>query len=257
MGVGREGTIVLLVRHHEMLRTMAKAPRTKDELSTALGLSRSTIDRRIRELETQYLVEPGPRGYMMTAAARLATERYEEFDAQLANFDRLARALSVLPPDVPLDSSLLTSDVTLSDPSVPQQPVSEYAAIVEQATHVRAMSSTIVPQLVEIYHRKIVEDGMTAQLLLTDAVLERLIATYAEEFQRTLETGRLSVRLIEEPSYGLSIVETELGMSVNLLLSVDTGVHALVKSIDPAAVQWAEVVYDQQWRVAQPLPNGR
>ena len=255
MGEGRDGVIVLLVRHHEMLRTMAKAPRTKDELQTAFGLSRSTIDRRIRELETHQLVEPTRGGYMMSAAGRLAIETYEELDARLADFDQLARALAVLSPDAPLDSSLLSSEVTLSGPDGPQQPITEYAAVVEQATHVRAVVPTIIPRLVEIFHRKITEDGMTAQLLLTEAVLERLIATYATEFQRMLDTGRLSVRRIDETEYGLAIVETELGISVNLLLSAETATHALVKSIDPASVQWAEIVFAQQWRIADSLPD--
>jgi predicted transcriptional regulator len=255
MGEGRENVIVLLVRHHEMLRTMAKAPRTKDELSAALGLSRSTIDRHIRKLEMNQLVEPTQGGYTMSAAGQLAIETYEELDIRLANFDRLARALAVLPPDAPLDSSLLSGEVTLSGPNVPHQPVTEYATAIEQATHVRAVIPTITPQIIELYHRKITKEGTTAQFLLTEAVLERLITTYTTEFRGMLDTGRLSIRRVEEVDYGVAIVETELGISVNLLLYLSGGVHALVKSIDPASVQWADIVFAQRWRTAELLPN--
>lgn len=256
MGVGRGELIVLLVRRHEMLRTMAKAPRTKDELSTALDLSRSTIDRSIRELETQYLVEPNPNGYMTTVAGQLALEEYDRLDSRLSNFDRFARALSVLPPDAPVDASLLAnSEVTLADPTNPHQPIDAYAAVLERATHVRTMVPAVIPQLVDASHRRIVEEELTAQVVLSEAVLERLIAAYTERFQGALDTGRLSVRQTEELTYGLSIVEARMGLSVNVLTYTETGAHALIRSIDPAAIQWAEVVFGQGWQAAQPLPD--
>ncbi|MEM4781147.1 MAG: hypothetical protein QXG03_06265 [Halalkalicoccus sp.] len=236
---------------------MAGTSRTKAELASTLDLSLSSVSRHIREIESLQLAERTPDDYILTAAGRLAVEEYDRFEERLANFDRLASALSALPPGTPLDPSLLTSEVVLADRTLPHQPIDAYASILEQARHVRAVIPVVVPRLVELYHRRIIEEGMTAELVLTEPVLERLIAAHTEEFRRALDTGRLSIRQTDSAAYGLSIVETEAGLSANFLPFVETGLHALVKSVDPAAIQWAEVVYEQRWRAADPLPSGR
>lgn len=254
MGVGRGEIIALLVRRHEVLRAVATTPRSKAELASALDLSRSTIDRSIRELVTYRLVEEADDGFITTTPGDLALAEYDRFSERLEGFGRIAEALSVLPADAPIDRSLLgNTEVTLADPDRPDRPTDAYAAVIEEATAIREIAPVIDPRLVETYRRRIVEEGLTVRLVATGDVTQRLVSAYTESLQATLETGRLSIREVESFPYRLTIAESATGLSVNVVTYTERGVHGFLKCIDPDAIQWAELLYRQQWRTATPL----
>jgi predicted transcriptional regulator len=255
---GSVDLVNLLRRRGDLLRRVDGEGTHKAELAAESDVSRSTVDRGIRDLAEAGLVCREDGRYRRTLAGDLALATYDDL---LETFDALVRAgpaLSELPPGTPFDPVLLggADVVVVATQADPGRPGREQRRHVERATHQRALASTALSTHVDVYRDAIVEDGLTGEFLLSPRVLDLLVEDHAAALEDALSTGRVSLRVADSlPPYGLSISETPEGTVVGLIVHHRSGTDAFLSTTDEEAVAWAEALFERRWDAADPIPE--
>ncbi len=253
---GPSEIMAVIARRGDVLRTVGAGEVSKRDLVDRLDVSRSTVDRSIRELEALDLIERAASGYRQTLPGRVALEEFERFETRIDGLVRSNPALSELPNDVPFDGSVLDdAEVVLSERHSPHLPITRYCEFVERATSVRSISPAVFPQIAEAYQEAVVERGMDVRFVASDAVIERLVATYADELRQMLATGRLKLRRRNDRiPYGLVVADTPTGTRMALLMYAEGGACAYLVNDSSAAVEWAASQFEDAWSAARPIP---
>ncbi|WP_224335734.1 helix-turn-helix transcriptional regulator [Haloprofundus halobius] len=253
--LGPSEIMAAVARRGSVLRSLDDDGTPKCQLVDFLDVSRSTVDRGIRELEGLELVERADNGYRRTLAGQLVLSEYDSFVSQLDGIVESLDALDTLSPTTEFDAKVLDgAEIVYAEKYSPHQPVTCHGEVVSRASSVRGLAPTVLPQQVQIYHERIVEGSLEAHLALSDAVVERLVAAYDEELQEALSTGQLHLRQTPvDPPYSLICAETPTGPEISLLLYGDTGAYAFIGNDDPEAVEWAESTFENWWTDAAPL----
>lgn len=250
--------MAVVARRGDVLRALDAGGVGKRDIDDRLDVSRSTIDRSIRELEATGFVERTAGGYRRTLAGRLALEEYDAFESRIGGVVESLDALSTLPADARLDASLFDdARVVFAERHSPHQPVTALCDHLGGVSAVHGFSPTVLPQFVDTLRETIVSCGTTAKLAVTEPVVERLVSAYSDDLQVAAETGNLTVRsLARELVYGLYVAETDDGPETGLLILGESGPRAFVANDDPDAVEWARARVNEVWQTGDPLPVG-
>jgi predicted transcriptional regulator len=249
--------LAVVARRGSVLRAVDAEGVPKRDLVDELSVSRSTIDRAVRELEAVGFIERTDAGYCQTLAGRLALAEYDQFASRMDGLVSSVDILSLLPADVPCDTCIFEdATVVVPERHSPLVPVEQLGGLVERANHVHAIAPAVLPQQVEVYHRNFVERDLTARLVVTDVVGDRLVSAYGTELSESLDTGQLTIRRSDESiPYSLVVAETDDGPEMGLLVYTDSGVRGFIGNDAPEAVEWARDLVDRYWTSATPFPN--
>lgn len=249
-------TVELLARRAELLRSLREGPHGKRDLVAEHPVSRSTIDRAVRNLAAENLVARDDQ-ISLTLKGRLAIDAYDEF---ADNVDSLAGAepvLESLPADATMDRSLLAGATVLRPNRVtPQRPANDFLDVIEDAIEIRGHATALLPAYVESINEKVLEGSIHVDLILASDVVDELLAAHADSVQQALGTGDLVLREATETlAYSLSVVEFPERTLACAIVYDDQGRNGVVYNDDPAAVRWAEQVYERLRDAAEPLPQ--
>lgn len=249
-------TVEVLARRAELLRALREQPRSKPALVDELGVSRSTVDRAVRELEAEGLVERSD-GVALTLRGRLALDSYGTFTGQLRDLDAAAHSLDSLPDDARVARALFRdATVVEAAPVAPQRATAAYRSLVADATRVEGYASALLDGNVRTFRDRIVEDDLEADLVLDPDVLQALVGSHGSLVAEARDTGRLTMHeAASQLSYSLMLVETPETTHACALVYDDSGHTGLVRNDDPEAVAWAEDVYADLRAAADPLPE--
>ncbi|MGB9963397.1 helix-turn-helix transcriptional regulator [Halobacterium hubeiense] len=241
-----DDAVAVLAQRAELLRSLRDGPRQKQDLAAAQAVSRSTVDRAVRTLESHGFVARGD-AVSLTLHGRLALEAYEEFAGLLRALDDGAELLGVLPADAAVDGALFRgAEVVQSNPIAPQRPYLAYQSALEDATAVRGFVPAVLDENVAKFRDRIVEGEAHVDLTVAPAALDELVASHAEAVEAALDTGRLTLREAATTlEYGLVLVEQPERTVVCALVFDEHGIAGVVRNDEPDAVEWATGVYDR------------
>lgn len=237
---------VLRARSDVVAALRAGASR-KPALEEALDVSRSTIDRAIRDLEGAGLVTRRDGRYEPTLYCEVLFERYRQFRTEADDVAAAGPLLDHLPPDVPLDVAFLTgASIHRSTPPAPHQPVSRFERLLEGATEMRGLSRVISQSTTPRVIRERVLEGMEGELVVGSALAEYLVAERRERERELIETGRFRLFEVESLPYGLFVLDGDDGQRAVLFVYDETNdLLGTVVNDDDDAVAWAEGVYER------------
>jgi predicted transcriptional regulator len=252
-----EELVRTLTRRRDVLTTIDDRPVRKPTLASELDVARSTVDRAIRELQAQGLVVRGDDGFELTTCGEVAVDLYARFASRLAAMCDAQDVVAELPsrelahPDV-----LSGADVVRATTSAPDRPVRAFLDLVEESTHVRGFSPTAYGAYVDVFERRVVDAGLTAELVFSDEALGELTTTYQDSIQRAVDTGRVDVfRVPALPMAGVSVLTREDGSRVVAVGAYDdTALSALVVNERPDALAWANALLDDRFERADEMP---
>ncbi|MGM0397913.1 MAG: helix-turn-helix transcriptional regulator [Halobacteriota archaeon] len=239
-----ECLIGLLSRRYDLLEALADGPRTKNELESPLGVSRSTIDRAVRSLEEESIVVRGTDGVRLTLLGRIALDGYRQFRTGLDGLDRAGPLVASEEPDETIPFELFEgADVINANRQSPHRPIVGLQQFLADASTVKSIATALLPEYVEFYRTQVVDHEMDVELVVLSSVLDELLATYWESMNDALSTGRLTIfETAEEPPYSLKIGETNT-REVSIVTYGDQGVTGFIRSESNAAVEWATALY--------------
>ncbi|KAB1194089.1 ArsR family transcriptional regulator [Haloferax sp. MBLA0076] len=245
----------VLTSRREVLVSLSEGGKKPADLTTELGVSRSTIDRSIRELEGVGFVDVVDGVAHTTLSGRMALSTYNRFVAQLDDIGEAASALESLPPDAPFDSVMLDGcDVVVASDSDGEQPLERLTSLLEDAVSVRGCVVAALPSQVEVYYRRIVDDDVSAELVATEDVVERLVTAYRPQLVELCATDSFSLRSIASLPYSLLVVERPTGPVAIVETYSSRTLVGVVSNDRPDAVAWARSQIDRWAAASTPLP---
>lgn len=247
----------LLSRRRALLERVRQGPVAKPTLVEELAVSRSTVDRAVRELEAARLVRRSQDGVALTLPGRLALDRYERFRELLADLVRSTDVLARLPADAALDPSLVDGAMVVSpERHDPRRPVGQLTTDIREAGRIRAFVAAYIPEAADAYFESIVAGDLRAELVVTPNVLDVLVRECADEMERALDAGlRLYRATVPDSPYCLLLARKDDGTVVGVTVSDEESVTGLVRNDTDAAVEWAarrfETVRDDAERITR------
>lgn len=250
-----DGEVVAVVNRRADLMAALRSPRDKRDLLEELDVSRSTLDRSIRELETLGLVTRSD-GYRLTATGRLAFELFDGFLGDLQDVVGAEELLRTLPPDAPLSPALLRgATVTVAEPPSPVRAIDPVDEVVAEADRLKGLSvaATRPESVIEDFESR-VEAGATFEWVLTDEMAAYIREEHAGAVGRLRETGRFELYRIDDVPYGLVLVTADDRRHTCVIVYDDD--HTLRGAIvndGLEAYSWAEHVYETYRADAEPL----
>lgn len=234
---------------YELLTALESGPLPKRDLVEQVSVSRSTVDRGLHDLLSAGLATDWPEGYTLTVSGHIAVETYERALGTVADLQRTMPALATLPPDAPVSPTFLDGcEVVLAEEPAPQRPGSRMDDLVRDADRIRCLGRAHTSQEADELFRERIEDGGIEATF----VLERPMFNYVRNeigwLERVNDDNGVTTAVVDSLPYGLFLVETD-GTEHACLLAYDDRGHrslrALLVNDAPAAVDWAETVFDR------------
>lgn len=242
-------------RRSELLRALGSDGTSKRALEEDLDVSRSTIDRGVRELEAKDLVERTGDGYRRTLTGSLALQNYDRFTRRTEGLCAGSALLTELPTDVEFDPAFLAgARVVETEPASPHRPLEELYSVVEEAVAVRGFAPAIHPQQVETYERQIVDGGMGVDIVLTEDAYDRLVADYPEALGRVVDQEHVSFHRTDVTfHYSLTVADLGDRTVAAVMIYGGNGMQGCLMNDSAPAVDWATDRYERAVDRADPV----
>ncbi|MFC5973378.1 helix-turn-helix transcriptional regulator [Halomarina salina] len=246
----------LLTRRTSVLRELNNDPVRKRDLAARLDVSRSTVDRALRELATQDLVERTDDGYRTTLAGRLTLDAFDHLQERTRGIDAALDVLTVLPHDAPFPPDLFAgATVVRPSPIAPHRPAETNAQLLSWADNVNGLISAVSEQYVDNY-RDAIDGGTSVQMVFPSAVLERLVSEYGTADDPVFHRDIVEVRQTSETlPCSVKLHERDGEQVASLTVYGPDGLRGLVTNDSPEAVSWTASFIDRHWDAADPLPS--
>lgn len=233
-------------RRFGVLSHLADGPVSKPALADALGVSRSTVNRALRELEEWYLVERADGGHVLTPSGRLLADALDGCLTDLATLADASRVLAYLPPDVSVPLELLHgAEVHHATPPSPTRTLDEVRNRLKRADRCRCLIGEFASETAAEFFRERVDEGLDLEVVFDDHVLSFLLTDRREELRTYVDGG--DVYEADGIPYSLLVTEDDGGhAAVQFVVYDDEGdLAGLLVNDDPDAVAWGEAVFER------------
>lgn len=251
-----EAVFELLNTRSELLTVLDTSAHEKRELVEQLSISRSTVDRALRDLEAAALVQQTNGRYRTTFYGRASQAVYESFLESLEQVLRAKPLLAVLPPDIELDFTLLwNAEIRIAEEPALHAPATYLQLLLEEATQFKALSYAHTSSAAQdVIRSQVLHNGTTAEVVFRRKMYRYLVETYPEFMQSLQESGQFTGFLADGIPFGLFLIEIQDTVHACLVVyGPEQTLKGVLVNDDPAAVEWAEQVYDQYRANATPL----
>jgi predicted transcriptional regulator len=237
-----DGLVDALAKRTPLLTLLADGPREQRELRDELGVSRSTVYKSIKELESAGLVSDCEDGYALTEFGRLAWQRHDAYEARLRRLDEARPLLEALPGDRPFPPALFEHGrIIVPGRHAPERPLTSLEQLGAGAGRLRVASPAGMPRYLETVHDQVAAGDLVATLIVEEDGVERLRSGY-DRFEEALGAEDLDVRVVaEELPFAVALFDDD---AVGLFAYADVMVGAAF-SVDDDAVQWGQRAFER------------
>jgi len=222
----------LVAKREGVLRKLREAPLEKPKLVDCVAVSRSTIDRAVRDLLEAGLIRRDEDGYRTTAIGALALQSYDRakrtFDATFG----ARETLSLFEP-VPEYSPqyLVDSDIFVLSQD---EEIEVFQKLTDDITGAASFDCMLPffpdTSILRSIYEAVVNNGARGRLVVRESLYRSLATNYEATMTTLRETDRFELLVGETPPFGLFV--TRRG-SMNVLWSTvtdDDGSQVLVRS---------------------------
>jgi DNA-binding Lrp family transcriptional regulator len=187
------------------LDTLEQGPLAQSALAEAVGVSRSTVDRAVRELSTHGLVTRSEDAVALTAAGRLVAFCLDRHREDVAAILATQPLLEHVPPDAPLDTTVLTgATVRQVAPPDPYQAADRIGDLFDAGDQVYALSVALTDDRApQIIFDAVVEQGTTYEAVYASNVASVLQTWQSADRREMAATGRYRAYEVETLPFGL------------------------------------------------------
>lgn len=234
------GIVAALEKRSDLLRRLADGPMEKPALRDAMGVSRSTVYKALRELEDLGLVRRGEDGYALTAFGRLARRAHDDYRATIHRLCTARAVVDAVPDDALVPLALVRQGrVVGATRHAPERPMSVYEALAADSARMCVLSPVAVPRYVSRVHERVVERGdLVVELVVTDDAFEYLADANEKWDDLLTADGFSAYRTDREVPFGLTLFDDEA--AVVTTYNDAGGLRGVLLSDAPEAVAWGE-----------------
>ena len=233
----------------EVLDTLAAGPCDRTDLRETTGASSPTMGRVLNDFANRRWIVRDGRTYELTRLGEFVAERFMDLREAMETERKLRDVVPWLPREMEGFSVDLFADATVSypGPGYPYQPVERVTQLIESTESMRGFGTTVVKSSnLEAACRAIV-DGMEFEFIYSPDVLEMIVAWNPEKVAEADACENCTTfvhdSLPDSDWCGLGIYDDRVGICCH---DVETGMlQAVVDTDSPAALAWAESVYER------------
>lgn len=243
-----------VIRRTGFLGSLLEAPKDKRELVEELGMSRSTVDRAVRELETEDLIEYKDGGFVLTPFGQLTASGLFELIDTIELRQQLDPFLRWVPDGtLGIDIWLLAdADLLVAEPGDPWSMINKHVELVKTMDNFRALLPFTGLHAHEAAHEQVIEHNASVELVVEPDIAEVHMSntSYAELTEEMIATGRVAYfEYAEEFPYPLVIIDD----TVQIVVSEGDEPRALLETDSPEVRDWAEGKYDEYKQQSEKL----
>lgn len=260
-GTGPGSDVVeVLTRRIEVLEFLSGSAAGKDRLVTELGVSRSTVNRALRELEGLGFLTRVDGEYTASTTGRLVARQYGEFVAGLEDSCDAQPVLAGVPPSAEMSPAMLRgATVYLAEPPTPFRPIQRITELATEAEEFRGLSAAVaVPESIDRIADAVLRGDLRAEFVVSDQVAKHVRSNRGRVIEEAASGDRLSMYVTGDLPYGLGIAYGDDGAHAFVVTYGEDGdLRGVVSNDTPAAAAWAWETY-QRYRadahdVTEPL----
>ena len=236
--------LIDLLRRSALLEELRGNEYDRRDLQDRLDVSRATSHRHTKLLDELGVIEKVNGRFRLTASGTLLAETCARFKQEARTALQLAPVLeAVTDAPVPIDNEAFAgATVTGAEHGDPHAPLVRFIALVRETETLHALDLDIIApaRLDEIQGR--IVDGMETELIGLPEVARDVIENYPENCIEACESGYLTVKLVDELPFALTIFDDRVGIGVT-----EPGTRILRLFVDtdaPAVCEWAWKVYE-------------
>jgi len=231
----------LVAQRTSIMAALRGPARPKRDLAGELDVSRSTVDRGVRELEAAGLIERTDGGLALTLPGRLALGSYETHTDELAGIERTDTVLAEFSRDLDLPVALFRNPVVdTPNRHAPHRPSDPLRDLLVDATDVKHYATGIRPEYSDHYWG-IVDNG-SLDVVATPEVVAESLQENRDVLNEAFESGRLTLaETTESRPYSIVIADDS---DVCVLLYTDHALQVVVRNDNPDTVDWALEQFD-------------
>ena len=237
-----EKSVLEFVRRRSTFEAFEGESLTKQELATALGVSRPTAHRIISYFETLQIITRTDGRYVLTRYGTTVGEAVKQYHREVTAAATLTETLNALPSEMAFDHTLFTdATVTVATNEDPFPPVKRFIELLEEATTLKSFNTRFLePLYVDRIQPQIPEMEMT--LIYAPAVLTLVETQFPEFIERVTESDNRLMAVHDDLPLMMHIFDDRVGIGVY----PESGGTPIrwVDTADPDAFSWAEDVFE-------------
>lgn len=239
--------IQLIHRRANLLATLSTGASEKPELVDELAVSRSTVDRALRELRVHSLVDRTDDGYVATVPGRMAAAEHEAAMSGLTAAHEARDVLDHLPTDAPMDPVFLRdADVQVPRPPAPHHPLEDLGTRVVAADRYRGFASALLEaRYVDEMRNRVLAGDIDLEIIYSTELATYLAEVHTESLQEVLDDDTATMYVSDEIPYELGILGGDSPGAFVMAIDEDAAFKGLIVNDSPAAIEWAEDLYER------------
>lgn len=243
----------LTVRRHEFLATLDSSPLEKRELVTNVCVSRSTVDRAIRNLEQSGFVYRTNEGYRTSLYGHWVLAVYESALDAIGRVQGARSLLSELPPGLRFDLSIL-ADAEIHEVGRSERPPMERVIeLFEDAVRIDGLAYAYAS--LEALLECEPSDVTDAEIVVRRESLAYLELASPNVLSALVGDERFTFYSEEYVPFGLFLVETPDATRVCFLVYGDDDLRGVVLNDDLDALLWTREVIGRYKAGATSISN--
>jgi len=233
--------ISLLTKRGSILQAVDADGIGKRELVDQLVVSRSTVDRGIRELEAAGLLARSADGYRRTLLGELLLTEYDQFTTQTAALLAGQELLAELAPDYELDPVVFeNATIITASKHDPHQPISAFCSLINEARWTQSVFPAVFPQVLDQWVELCDNEMIRADIILSEPAVGTLVSSHADSLETLLAESRIGLHQVDSgPTCGLVVAEDDTTATGGLVVLDNRGsARAYIETDAEMAVSW-------------------
>lgn len=251
----QDAVFELVHTRSEFLMLLDTEAYEKRALVDELSVSRSTVDRTLRELDTAQLVEEQSGQYRTTFYGHLLLAVYHALLDTLDHVQQAQPLLALLPVDAEIDFSLFVdAEVHVAEDPALHVPATRVAELVDAATEIKALAYANTSSEASDLLRRKIQDGMAMEVVLRQDMFTALKEADTEVVTELLASESYTAYVTEDLPYGLFLFQIDGEWQLCLLIyGPNQNLQGVIVNDDSEALAWAYATFKQYRSDATPV----